>query len=77
MAKNNDDVNDDKHIGKMYVDAKGVLRIVMQEYPKHIVRGIDVSNMNITGIIVTTDLESIFEGHGSFKNKKHKVLWID
>ncbi|HEY0029182.1 MAG TPA: hypothetical protein VGC65_00375 [Bacteroidia bacterium] len=61
--------------GALYIDSKGVLRMVMEDFKKGIVRGIDVSNMNIDGVIITDELESIFSGHGNFNNKRHKVLW--
>lgn len=63
------------HIGNLYVDAKGILRIVMEEYSNGIVRGNDVSNMYIDGVYVTTDLETLFYGTGNFDSKRHRILW--
>jgi hypothetical protein len=66
--------------GNLYVDKHGVLRQVMQSYPKDIVRGIDITCMHISGIGITEDLESFFAGFlgvGSSSDRKHKVLWID
>lgn len=63
------------HYGELYVDAKGILRMVMEEKPNGLVRGIDVSNMTIDGIIITSDLESIFSGQ-YWGDKRHRVIWV-
>lgn len=64
-----------KNKGAMYIDAKGILRMVMEDLKQGFVRGIDVSNMNIDGIIITDELDSIFSGNG-FKSKRHKVRFV-
>ena len=58
-------------IGNLYIDKKGILRIVIEELPNNFVRGIDVCNMIIDGIIVNDDLTAIFSGYnlGSKINK--------
>lgn len=66
-----------QHIGNLYVDAKGILRVVMEEYSDGIVRGNDVSNMGIDGVIVTWDLETFFSGSGNFDSKRHRVVWTE
>jgi len=61
------------NIGNLYVDAKGILRIVIEELSNNLVRGNDVSNMTIDGIVVKYDLSTIFSGHGDFDSKRNKV----
>lgn len=65
-----------KNKGALYVDKKGVLRMVMEDLKNGFVRGIDISNMYIDGVYVTMELYTIFTGHG-FNSKRHKVLWFN
>jgi hypothetical protein len=63
------------NIGNLYIDKNGVLRIVMEDLPNNLVRGIDVSNMTIDGIILNYDLTTIFSGTGNFDSKRNKVIF--
>lgn len=64
-------------IGSLYIDAHGTLRIVMEELDNGLIRGNDVSNMCIDGIIINENLESIFSGYGDFDSKRHRIHWVE
>lgn len=66
---------EENKIGLLFIDKHGELRIVMEELGRNIVRSINVTNMNIDGIIIREDLTSIFSGHGNFQYRRNKVIF--
>ncbi len=65
-----------KNIGRLYVDKHGTLRQVLQDFPNGTVRGGNVSNMLIDGILVTDELNSLFSGMW-YDDKRNKVNWVE